>query len=336
MVEKSTAIKVAAVAGLIVISVIVAFFFAFGATSASVSVSGSFVVGGTLTATASNFEYSNGGVLTVSFYNTPNGITSEKALVGSCIPSNVVNNIGSCSITLTVTSTMVGYDNIEATEGSGGNTAFDYFTVGSTSTTTTTITTSQTTSQRSVTTSSQVTTSTSLVKCYTLVVCTPHGNEPPGMQYPTWALTNVTINALSYSPVQSIGLTNARATIQGISSTVQISAVAYNGSAIQIEFGQNVSVSLQIPSSEAPVAVYSDGNLINTWTYSNGVLSIVADPYTVSVFYTPTSTPTHGCSAYDLAICLGLPSSDLLYVYVGIIAVVLVAASAIIVVRRKK
>ena len=333
MVEKSTAIKVVGVSALIVVSVILGLFFVFGTTNNVTMSNGAPTVGEVDTVTATGFI--NG--MTVSVYVTPNG--GAKSLVGSCMPANIVNNYGSCSVSFTVTSTMIGTDGVEATQGAGGNTGFTGFSVSSSSTTTTTTTsttsntgrggTTTTAANTRTTTNNQVTTSTSLVNCYTLVACTLHFREPPGMQYPNWALNNVTVEALGYSPVQPIGLSGAN--IQGINSTVQISSISYNDSAIQIEYSQNVSVSLQIPSNEPPVTVYSDGNLINTWTYSNGVLSIVADPYTVSIFYSSSTTP--GCSGLGCFPQYIAPFEN--YTMALIVIIIIAIGSSVWFVRRK-
>lgn len=150
--------------------------------------------------------------------------------------------------------------------------------------------------------------------------CSVPFDEPPGLvSNPNWAFANQTVESTELT--QSIKLSSVNATLQSISASVPIKSVLYNASVIQIVFPANVTAFLQIKSTRAPTAVYADARPVS-WTYSNGVITIAADPDTITMMFGSTAPSWLAfLMQYELEILLAV--------------IVLVAAVAVVIVRRR-
>jgi hypothetical protein len=113
-------------------------------------------------------------------------------------------------------------------------------------------------------------------------------NTPPGLPI-AWATSNITVDASSVGSQISI---SPSVFVRNIQASNTISNIAFSQSynALQVEFSASgpVSLSLQIPSQ--PTSVWADSNQIATWSYSNGVLTVTADPSTITVFFGSSSS----------------------------------------------
>ena len=169
---------------------------------------------------------------------------------------------------------------------------------------TTSTTSYYTTTQTTVTTSTGVTTVTSGSSTFTSTYTTEYTtaqclilnavngchlpNTPPGLPI-AWATSNMSVQATSVTGqiFLSSGLT-----VSDITSSNTISNVAYDSSAMQVEFTSSgpVSISMQVP--QKPSSVWADSTQISTWNYANGILTVSADPSTITAFFgSSTSNP---------------------------------------------
>jgi hypothetical protein len=109
--------------------------------------------------------------------------------------------------------------------------------------------------------------------------------------------------------------------INASSSGQIIRNVAFNESVAQIEFDYNGSIQLTISSSVKPSQVFADGNLLSeaqspvgltpqseAWIYdpNNQVLTIFADPASVTLIYTPAATTIITTPVPEYPTALGL------------------------------
>ncbi len=140
----------------------------------------------------------------------------------------------------------------------------------------------------SIRVSQQVTNNTTTVVT-TASVTGSGGRQPPGLPI-AWATSNMSVQAKTIT--SQILIPNGP-TISNVQSTSQISYMAYgqsNGAVVQLGFSTSGPVNLSIQTSEAPTSVWANATQITSWTYANGVLSISADPYSVTLFFpTPSS-----------------------------------------------
>ena len=88
-------------------------------------------------------------------------------------------------------------------------------------------------------------------------------------------------------------------------------------------FNPACATSVTLATSRAPVAIYANSAEISTWSYQNGVLSITADPSTITIFFNAISTPPV------------TNTNTILLVILLAIIVVVAAAGAILAVRRR-
>ncbi len=131
------------------------------------------------------------------------------------------------------------------------------------------------------------------------------GTQPPGLPI-AWTTSNMSVQAKTIT--SQILIPNGP-TISNVQSTSQISYMAYgqsNGAVVQLGFSTSGPVNLSIQTSEAPSSVWANSTQITSWTYANGVLSISADPYTLTMFFpTPSSN---------------IPESEIILILIVIVA----------------
>ena len=127
---------------------------------------------------------------------------------------------------------------------------------------------------------------------FTLTQTSIETNQPEILA-PNWATGNISVGS---DDVQAPIYLSSNLNVSSIAASAQISHVSYNQTVLQLQFAQSGPVTVTMLESNAPVAVYADNQAISTWTFSNGVLSITADPSTLTVIFsqigitTPTST----------------------------------------------
>lgn len=133
--------------------------------------------------------------------------------------------------------------------------------------------------------------------------------EPPSL-IDGWATSNVTVRSTTFiQTLLFIGAQGATITSISLASSSNgqvIENVASNANIVQVEFDHDGGTELVIRSSARPAAVYADDRLLppvvstaglnfssNVWVYaqSNGMLTIFADPSTVTAFYGTAPTP---------------------------------------------
>jgi len=159
-----------------------------------------------------------------------------------------------------------------------------------------------TTTQTTVTTSTGVTTVTSGSSTFTSTYTTEYTtaqclilnavngchlpNTPPGLPI-AWATSNMSVQATSVTGqiFLSSGLT-----VSEITSSNTISNVAYNSNAMQVEFTSSGHVSISMMVPQKPSSVWADSTQISTWNYANGVLTVSADPSTITAFFGSSSS----------------------------------------------
>lgn len=138
--------------------------------------------------------------------------------------------------------------------------------------------TTTTNSQSSTSTSTNTSTSSSSSRI---------SNWPPSL-FPGWESSNLTVYAMQIgSPITL----SSNLEISGIQSTREIANIAFNSNVAQFEFMGTGSVSISLDVGQKPSSVWADSTQITTWFYSNGVLSITADPSTITIFFSQQSPP---------------------------------------------
>ncbi len=111
---------------------------------------------------------------------------------------------------------------------------------------------------------------------------------PPGLGI-GWASSNMSVNA--FQVTQTIFLSQSQnLSVSQVASNGEIASVAYNQTALQFRFVQNGTVSLSFASTKPPVAIYADAKSV-PFSYVNGVVTVTADPTTMTVLYAPPSSP---------------------------------------------
>ncbi len=207
-------------------------------------------------------------------YSWSFGDSSTSALAD---PAHTYQNPGTFLAQLTVTS-------------STGGTGFASLILVAASSSSTSSATSYTTTTQVTTETSTVTSgSSTFVTTYTTQQClilssVPQchlPNTPPGLSI-GWATSNMSIGATAVP--EPIGLSSSLS-VANIESSNTISNIAFDGNTIQIEFTSSgpVSISMQVP--QKPSSVWADSTEISTWNYTNGVLTINADPSAVTIFF---------------------------------------------------
>jgi len=133
--------------------------------------------------------------------------------------------------------------------------------------------------------------------------------NPPGL-LKGWALFNMSVVARAVTHAIFLNGTHrvelAEIAINASSNSQMIENVAFNMSVVKIDFDHDGSVELALNSSAKPSAVYADDMQLgeaqssnslnlssNEWVYDNAhhMLIIFADPSSITIFYSPTSTP---------------------------------------------
>lgn len=116
----------------------------------------------------------------------------------------------------------------------------------------------------------------------------PVSVQPPGLPV-AWDTSNMSVQAKT---ITSQIFIPGGVDVSNVESTSEISYMAYgqsNGAVLQLGFSNPGPVNLSIQTREAPSSVWANSTRITSWTYANGVLSISADPSTITVFF-PTSS----------------------------------------------
>ncbi len=98
----------------------------------------------------------------------------------------------------------------------------------------------------------------------------------------------VNVNSQSYAEQLNL---SSQLKISNIQSNITMLQFLYNSSVLQITFPSNKTVSVSF-SSPNPSALYADGRLLSSWSYSGGVVTVKADPSSLTMFYPSTSTTT--------------------------------------------
>lgn len=98
-----------------------------------------------------------------------------------------------------------------------------------------------------------------------------------------------TVNASVFSAdVNSSFVLSQGITVSNIGCSATISYIAYNLNTIEISLKKPQPATIHMTTSEAPSSVWANSTEITSWSYSNGVLTIAADPYNFTiVFPTP-------------------------------------------------
>ncbi len=243
-------------------------------------------VGSPLSVSSSALPSSGTVPLTVSFLSVVSGGNSpytyswtfgDGATSSNADPSHTYQSAGVYLAQLT----------IEDSTSDSTSSSVKVSVVASPFTTTTTTTTPQTNSSSSVSPTS--------------------GFQPPGLVN-GWPASNESVYAKSIAATILLPNTIEVSNI-GSSSTISYLAYGVSGSSDVLQFGFSPPspVTLTIQTSEKPSSVWANSTQIYSWTYSNGMLTIAADPATITVFYsTPSSQP--------------IPESEIILLLIVIIA----------------
>ena len=279
--------------------------------SASISAS---PMSGTSPLTVTFYAQASGGYSPYLFsWNFGDGSTGT----GST-PSHTYFNAGSYLAQLTVTDSTGSTTSISLVIQVSGVTTTSTTTTTSTVTSSTLVTSTSTFTSLvsgSLSTSTTVVTSTSSFTRTTTFTNPAPFIWPPGLRQ-NWAVGNVSVGSdQANMPLYLNGNLN----VTNIHSSIQISHIAFNQSVVQIEFSQSGPVTVTLMTSQTPASVYADNQEISTWSYTNGVLTINADPSSITVFYAQASS----------AITSGMNSNNLLLILLGVTIVVSVLAAGI-------
>ena len=121
---------------------------------------------------------------------------------------------------------------------------------------------------------------------YPCAIETNTSQYPPGLGI-AWANSNMSVNA--FQVTQTIFLSQSQnVSVSQVASNGEIASVAYNQTALQFRFVQNGTVSLSFASSKLPVAIYADAKSV-PFSYVKGIVTVTADPSTMTVFYASSS-----------------------------------------------
>ena len=143
-------------------------------------------------------------------------------------------------------------------------------------------------------------------------------NTPPGLPI-AWATSNMSVGAQEITGQIQIA---AGLSVGNIQATNTISNIAFSPSyeALQVEFSSSgpVTLSLQVPHQ--PSAVWADAQQITTWNYSNGILTVNADPSAITVFF--------GSASNSSSVTAFLEANWILIVVIVAIGAAIVGATA--------
>ena len=141
-----------------------------------------------------------------------------------------------------------------------------------------------------------------------------------------WAQSNMTIGARNFTqPILLNGTSQVRlgyVAINSSSSEQTIRNIAFNGSIVQVELDHNGSLQLVVNSSTRPTHVYADNFELaqaqstsglspesETWVYdqNTGILTIFADPSSITIIYGSVATPVPEFSVgFELVLIVSL------------------------------
>jgi hypothetical protein len=148
--------------------------------------------------------------------------------------------------------------------------------------------------------------------------------EPPGLRA-GWAASNITVRSTIFHQtllfIGAEGATITSITLASSSNGQVIRNVASNANVAQVEFDHDGGIVLVIQTSARPAAVYADDRLLapvvstaglnfssNVWAYAqgNGMLTVYADPATVTLFYGTAPAPIPEFRNNVLAVTLAM------------------------------
>ena len=147
-----------------------------------------------------------------------------------------------------------------------------------------------------------------------------------------WATNVATPYATS---IQTPITFNGEVTAEGWSADQPIQSFKYNGTAVQVGFGSNVTTCFSFTTNAVPSKAYQDARPLS-FTYVQGTVKACGDPVTMSFFFLPTPSGAVNLIGEALA---GIPLLNLLpqavEAVVILLAVVFVSVFAYALAKRK-